>query len=121
MKTDGAGHPRRSEDDTGGVAVTPGAFGLSAREARIAEAIAAQVLQLLSRSGRLPDAEKLPSRRVKEMPSWRDDRKGSGSLALIPTEDSGESSMSEKEAIALLASFRREVKRKKPSRPSGGS
>jgi hypothetical protein len=69
MKSTGATRSGDGDGDTGPVAIRPGAFGLSARDGRMVEAIAAQVLQLLLRSGPLPGAERLPPRRGKEMPS----------------------------------------------------
>ena len=74
-----------------------------------------QLASLLSGRASVADADVSPRPR-REMETWRDEEKGSGSSDPIPSENSGESWWSEREAREIVGSIRR---RRRPNKSSG--
>ncbi len=71
-----------------------------------------QLASLLSGRASVAGADVSP-RPGREMETWRDEEKGSGSSDPIPSENSGESSWSEREAREIVGSIRRRRRPKK--------
>lgn len=81
----------------------------SARIRTLARLIAEELADIVRERGTLVGADVSPRPR-REIETWRDEEKGSGSLDPIRSEDSGELSWSEREAREIVGSIRRSRK-----------